>query len=490
MLILYNPISSANRKPVLPMSLLALGALLEDKIDYTIVDGNLVEDPLAALDRLVRETGADILGVTVMPGPQLIDAAPVCRRLKERHPELTIVWGGYFPTQHHEACLRSGYVDYVVRACGEFAFRDLVEALRSKGDLSSIPSLAFRDGDGHIQTAPTAPVPAPDSLPDYPYHRLEMARYPRKTFMGKRTLSHHSSYGCPFKCDFCAVGSMTQGKWLAQSAERLAGAVRTLVEQYNADAVEFFDNSFFIDEKRVVAFARAIIPLKIGWWAEARIDSLARFSDETWTLLKESGLKMAFMGAESGSDEVLQRMNKGGSASTEKTLFVARQMGRFNIIPEFSFVLGNPPEPEQDLRRTFAFIRKVKQINPCSEIILYMYTPVPSQGALYGEAQKEGFRFPETLEEWLSPDWREFSQRREIHVPWVRDALRRKVRNFECVLNAFYPTATNPRLQGVLGKTLRVFSAWRYWSGCYGFPLELRVLQKLVSYQRPETSGL
>ena len=76
MLILYNPPSNAQRKPILPMSLLALGALLEGQHEYRIVDGNLEADPLAALERAIDETGADILGVTVMPGPQLNAAVP------------------------------------------------------------------------------------------------------------------------------------------------------------------------------------------------------------------------------------------------------------------------------------------------------------------------------------------------------------------------------------------------------------------------------
>ena len=67
MLILYNPPSNATRKPVLPMSLLAVGAVLEGEHDYRIVDGNLEDDPLAALDRAITETNATILGVTVMP---------------------------------------------------------------------------------------------------------------------------------------------------------------------------------------------------------------------------------------------------------------------------------------------------------------------------------------------------------------------------------------------------------------------------------------
>ncbi|MCP5191412.1 MAG: B12-binding domain-containing radical SAM protein, partial [Pseudomonadales bacterium] len=64
-LLLYNPPSSAQRKPVLPMSLLALGAVLEGQHNYQIIDGNLAADPLAALDQAIQQTGAGVLGVTV-----------------------------------------------------------------------------------------------------------------------------------------------------------------------------------------------------------------------------------------------------------------------------------------------------------------------------------------------------------------------------------------------------------------------------------------
>ena len=79
------------------MSLLALGALLEGEHDYLIVDGNLERDPVAALDRAIRETGATVLGVTVMPGPQLNDAVPTCRRIKELPPRPDHGLGRLFP---------------------------------------------------------------------------------------------------------------------------------------------------------------------------------------------------------------------------------------------------------------------------------------------------------------------------------------------------------------------------------------------------------
>jgi anaerobic magnesium-protoporphyrin IX monomethyl ester cyclase len=490
MLILYNPPSSQNRKPVLPMSLLALGALLEGTEEYLIVDGNLEADPLAALDRAIGGRGADILGVTVMPGPQLISAAPLCRTLKERHPGLTVVWGGYFPSQHHEACLRSGYVDYVVRGHGEVTFHRLVEALRQGEDPKTLPGLAFLDpSSGEPETNPMDAVPHPDRLPDFPYHRVEVARYLRPTFMGSRTMSHQSSYGCPFSCSFCAVVNMTQSRWLAQSADRTARVARDLVRRWGADSLEFYDNNFFVHEARTAEFAEKVSDLGIAWWGEARVDTLLDYSEATWRAMRDSGLRMVFMGAESGSEETLMRMNKGGTASTDKTLALVERMRRYGIVPELSFVVGNPPDPEDDARRTLEFIRRVKAVNPASEIVLYMYAPVPLAGELYQSARDCGFRFPETLEGWLSRDWQQFSQRRGARLPWVGDPLRARIQDFERVLNARYPTVTNPRLQGWRRGLLRASAAWRYRLRIYSLPLELRILQRLLGYRRPETSG-
>jgi radical SAM superfamily enzyme YgiQ (UPF0313 family) len=168
---------------------------------------------------------------------------------------------------------------------------------------------------------------------------------------------------------------------------------------------------------------------------------------------------------------------------------MAAKMRVYDIVPEFSFVLGSPPDPESDVRNTIEFIRRVKAVNPRSEIIMYNYTPVPLSGDLYDAARADGFRFPETLDEWISPEWLDFSQRHSSQMPWLRERLRQRIRNFERVLNAYYPTSTDARLTGTWRALLRGVSAWRYRWRVYGFPLELRALQKLVQYQRPETSG-
>lgn len=487
-LVLYNPPSSANKKPILPMSLLAIGALLENKHDYVIVDGNLEADPLSALENAITRTSAHILAVTVMPGPQLANAIPICKALKAKYPDLIIVWGGYFPTQHYDVVLKADYVDYVVRGHGEEAFISLLNIIERGGSPVALNGIAYKDGQTLVGNVP-ATIPHPDKLPDFPYHRVDLGRYIRKTFMGDRTLPHHSSYGCPFFCNFCAVVNMVNGRWLAQSAERTANTVRRLVTEWDLNAVEFYDNNFFTHEARVAEFSERIMDLGISWWGEGRIDTMMHYSDATWQKMSDAGLRMVFLGAESGSDETLQRMDKGGKASVQKTLDIAEKMARYNIVPEMSFVVGNPPNPEKDTEQTLAFIRKVKQVNPRTEVIIYVYTPVPLSGELYDQARAEGFAFPETLEGWVSDEWQDFVQRRSANMPWMNDPIRKRVRNFERVLNAYYPTSTDIRMTTPMRLLLRGVSAVRYHTQFYTNPIELRVLHKLFKYQRPETTS-
>lgn len=483
---LYNPQSSANKKPILPFSLLALGALLEGKYAYQIIDGNLVADPLRALSDAIEAHARPVLGVTVMPGPQLQQAVPLCRALKQRHPNLTIVWGGYFASQHYDVCLRDNTIDYVIRGHGEQSFVHLLDWLsdghKPPGGMAGVVSR------GDI-SPPVASIPHPDSLPPFNFQSLQVEHYVRRTFLGDRTLGYHSSYGCPFFCNFCAVVTMVNGRWLAQSAERVASAVRLYQKQWGVNAVEFYDNNFFVHESRTGEFADRIVNNGLAWWGEARIDTLLKYRPSTWRLMKRAGLRMIFMGAESGSAETLKRMDKGGTMSPEKTLEIARLMRHEGIIPEFSFVMGNPPDPQADVRQTIEFIRRVKQVNPQSEIIMYLYTPVPLAGDLYDNAQASGFAFPQTLDEWIAPSWLDFSQRRSALLPWVGQTLQSQIKDFERVLNAYYPTSTDPALGGLWRVALKSLAAWRYHLRLYRFPFELRALHRVLAYQRPETSG-
>src|SRR4029078_1570493 len=137
-IILYHPKSNPGGKAILPMPLLAVGSMLENEFDYTIVDSNLLSDPVAVMDQWIRDEGYTVIGTTVMPGPQLVEAVHDTREIKKRAPHVQMVWGGYFPTQHSDTVLLADYVDYTVHTQGELTMVELMRTLRDGGDLGAI----------------------------------------------------------------------------------------------------------------------------------------------------------------------------------------------------------------------------------------------------------------------------------------------------------------------------------------------------------------
>ena len=493
LILLYNPQVAHAGYQRLPHSLLQLGCLLEGRYPYAIIDGNLDQDRdrPAEIIAQVRRDGVRYLGVTIMPGPQLQKAIPDIRQIKAACPELTVIVGGYFPTNHVETCSRDRDIDYVVLSAGEDTLLALIETLEAGGDPAGVAGLAFERAGQVIRTPKRLPRD-PNLLEFFPYNKVEVERYISKTHLGQRTLSHHSSFGCPFFCNFCAVVNLAEGRWLAEKADRLGELMQLMVDRWQIDAIEFHDNNFFTSEKRVAAFCEELLrrKLKLNWWGEGRIDTMLKFAPSTWALMRDSGLKMVFMGAESGDDAMLDLMNKGGTLTAAHSLEMAAHARSYNIVPEFSFILGNPPDTRGDILKGIEFIRKVKAINPHVEIIMYRYDPVPLAGEMWDGAQESGFRFPKTIDEWADPHWERVQLRRSADTPWFARDDQRLMRDFETVLNAYYPTTTDRRLHGGLWRPLlRTLSGWRYSTRLYRWPVELRALQQLMRYQRPETSG-
>ncbi len=439
----FNPISTSRGKQRLPLSIMAVAAVIGKDYDVEFIDGNLVPDPAQAIIERAKATGAKLLAVTVMPGPQLRQAVPVCKQVKSALPDITILWGGYFPTQHAEVILQDGSVDYIIQGQGEAPFRQFVDRLHEGGSLTDILSVGYRTDNGEICVNDRAPNVHMNKLPWFPYERIDVSQYIGRTnYLGSRVLNHNTSFGCPFACNFCAVVALANRRWLPESAERMASIVKHMYDTWQIDGLEFHDMDFFVSESRTAEFSERMASFagdSIHWWGLGRVDTLMAYEDATWEKMRRSGVKMIFMGAESGDDETLKRMNKGGHSGTAMTLALVERMKHYNIVPELSFVLGNPPDPAADIESTINFIRKIKTINPATELVLYIYTPVPQEGSiLLDEATKLGFKFPETLDEWAGDAWSKFSMRRDPGVPWFKDDVRRRVRNFEQVINASF----------------------------------------------------
>ncbi|TQV89507.1 B12-binding domain-containing radical SAM protein [Aliikangiella coralliicola] len=494
LIIFYNPQCAKPNYQRMPAAILQVASLIEGRFSYEIVDGNLrseVSHAQQIVDK-VHHKGVKYLAISIMPGPQLVSTLKDLRIIKKHCPELTVIVGGYFPLNHYQVCANDRDIDYVIVGPGERSFRDLIVALETGSLPETVSGIAF-ERNGELVTTNRSHPMNPNHLPRYPYHRINVEDYVLPTFLGSRTLSHHSSFGCPFFCNFCAVVSLADGKWIGETGERLGELAQYMVNKWQINALEFHDNNFFTAEKRVKEFCNQLISrnLKISWWGEGRADTLLKYKDETWRLMRDCGLKMVFLGAESGDDETLRRMNKGGKQSASGVLKLVKKMKDFDIIPELSFILGNPPNPVKDMKKSIKFIRKIKKLNPSAEIIMYRYDPVPVGGEMFDQVTKLGFSFPTSLEEWVDPKWRKIQKRTTADVPWLTEKEQIFLAEFQTVLNAYYPTSTARHIKPGSWRywLLKLVSGFRYHGHFYFRPYELNWLQQKLSYQRPEISG-
>jgi radical SAM superfamily enzyme YgiQ (UPF0313 family) len=495
-ILLYNP-KSAVAKHRIPNSIMNIAASINGSYEWAIVDGNREEDPFSKIRSYLAGGEFKYIGFTIMPGPQTKQAIPFSKKIKEEFPGTIMIWGGYFPTNHYKVVLDSDYVDFVINGPGDHAFPLLINALENNKPFELIKNLIYKSGNKIIKNSKDDLIEQ-DDLPALPYDKLHefysIDRYLGKTYLGNKTLAYHSSIGCPFTCSFCAVVPTYEARWKAKSAQHVYRDVKYIKDKWGADAIEFHDNNFFVSEKRTVEFSKLIKPEKMNWWGMARIDTMNKFKDESLSLIREAGCKIIFFGAESGNDKVLHQLNKGGTQTGDQILHFAERLKKYDIIPEYSFVLGTPaPTPEEVMEQIefdISFIKKIKAVNPKTEIVLYTYSPVPTEGSeLFNEVLASGFEYPKKLEDWISPQWERFDLRKNPLTPWLTAEMIDKIRNFETVLNGCFPTVSDIRLNGRKRRLMKLVAGLRYRINFYEFPYEIKLLQRMWKYRQPEIQG-
>ena len=342
------------------------------------------------------------------------------------------------------------------------------------------------------------PLP-PEVFPPLPYERLgDLGPYLRPSFMGRRTAVHQAAIGCRWHCEFCGVVSMWNGQTRLEAPARLLQALATLRDRFGADAVQLYDHNFFDREETAVPLVEVLAEAGLPWWCYARADTLAELAPATWALIERSRLRMAYIGAEAASDEALRRMRKG--SRVEHTFEVARRCRAHGVVPEFSFVLGGPEDPEGEVERTFDFVKRLKVLHPECEVVLYVYSPTPQRDPAAAATRTDlrlpllerygpdGPPLPATPEEWTETRWVDWVCHRD--APWLTGRVRRRIRDFQTVLGCRFPTAQDVSTPAWGKALLRGLARRRYEAGRYDDPWELRVAKRLIPLREPQREGL
>ena len=109
----------------------------------------------------------------------------------------------------------------------------------------------------------------------------------------------------------------------------------------------------------MVPLLEVLAKFQLPWWCFARSDALVNLSERSWALVKKSRLRMAYIGAESPSDWLLHDIRKG--TSSDQTLEAVEKCRSHGVVPELSFMLAPPRDPEGETEKTFEFIRMIKR---------------------------------------------------------------------------------------------------------------------------------
>ncbi|HEX8031866.1 MAG TPA: radical SAM protein [Vicinamibacterales bacterium] len=444
--VLYNPRAVFY---TMPLALLALASSLDrSKVDVVIIDGRLETDPVKAVIDAARD--ALCVGITVLTGAPIHDALAVSRAVKRAQPGCPVVWGGWHPSLFSDECLADPAVDIVVTGQGEEAFRDIVDGLMGGEPIAACHSRAMRD------------------LNEYPAHDYSLIPVERYfALKGSRQIDYISSQGCRFRCAFCADPAVYARGWTGLSPERIADEAAFLHDRYGMEDLAFQDETFFTNASRTDALADQFLRRDLGitWTATLRADQACRIGDGVFAKAVRSGLRRVMVGVESGSQEMLNRLQK--DMKLDQVRATAAMCTRHRIGAIFNFIVGFPGESEESMQATLRLAKELRRSNADFETPIFYYRPYPGN-AMAEQSAERGYVFPRGLEEWADFDYV------GGRGPWITPSQWRHVERFK-----FYTRhAWKP---GAWRWPLRAASQWRCRHDWYDLPVE----KLLADFVRP-----
>jgi len=366
------------------LGLLYIAAAVKDmpEIDIRIIDMNLDGISMDGLEKLISVESPDIVGFSVLTF-NLLNCMEACKVVRRASPRTKICFGGWHPTLYPEETLEFDFVDYIVVGEGELTFKELVdlcldEAGVSAEKLTTINGLGYKTPDGRtVINPPRQVVKKLDELPLPAYDLVDATKYSHLLASGQ-VVNIMTSRGCPQKCVFC---DLRRSPYRFRTPQNILSEIRFWV---NKGVKEFFiqDDNFTINRTRTIEFCRLLMDsgLDIKYKISSRVDYI---DDATAEHLKKSGCYAIYFGVESGSQRVLDYLQKGITIEDIKRAFAAGH--KFGIDCCAYIMIGVPTETSEDIDMT---MRLVKEIRP-SHLHCSICTPMP-RTYLYSKMMEDG----------------------------------------------------------------------------------------------------
>ena len=349
------------RQPVFPlltppMGIMCLASYLRSKFkaDVRLINQKLNNIANDSLIKKIIEFDPDMVGLgAITPTAQHLPY--IARQIRKALPDALILIGGPHVSAFGAGTLENSEADAAVPGEGEAVFEEIIHSHFGGGSLENVPGIYWKDKHGNIIKNPgmlpfiedldSLPFPAYDliDLPAY-WSQQSMPPIPRR-----RYFSLFSSRGCPYNCIYCH--NVFGKRFRQQSAERIVDEIQYLLKQYNANDVEFLDDIFNLDHKRLSEFCDLVhkrnLKIKISFPNGVRSDI---FKEGEIKALVDAGLYYSSFALESGSPRIQKLMRK--NLNIEKFLESVGTAASLGVFCYGFVMLGFPTETEADMQQT------------------------------------------------------------------------------------------------------------------------------------------
>ena len=328
----------------------------------------------------------DIIGITATTCA-FDSVVALTDELKRRLPESLVVLGGIHPTALPERTLCESRADLLVIGEGEVTFAEAIgEYQRRAVNWRKIAGLAYRLDRGGVRV--NQPRPLIEDLDALPFPARDLVRNdlycaaPTKRVSSGIGTMVCTSRGCPHDCSFCGSTCVWQRRLRARSAQSVVDEFEECANVYGVRSVNFTDEFFTADKRRVLEICRALRQrkLRVPWVCTARAEKLDR---ETLEAMRMAGCREISFGVESGNLDVLRGMGK--RLDLNEALRVVRATQRAGIATHASYMLGYIGETARTIQETIRFAEKLNT----SVAAFFVASPLPGT-RFYQEALEQG----------------------------------------------------------------------------------------------------
>ncbi|MFZ5585777.1 MAG: B12-binding domain-containing radical SAM protein [Thermodesulfobacteriota bacterium] len=391
-----------------PMGLLFVGAALK-KAGFAVKVYHWTKDEaLAGLPAVIAQRPF-LVGLSIITGDPLALVLDCAQRLKAALPGVAVVLGGVHATVEPAQCLAEDAVDYVVLGEGEETAVALALALAAGAPVADIPGLGYKR-DGRPVVNPRPPLIKDLDQHDMDWSLIPVEKYIAPEYEGVRRVlfGYVASRGCPHACGFCYNHFFNQRTWRKQSPEKVIADIDALKRQYDLGGVFFYDDNFTANKKWALSVLEG---LKTGGLhVETRVDYL---SPEFLADLAGRGVGSLFIGMESGSDRVLDLLQKGFHAADARR--VVEMLKTFPGFVMLSFIVGAPSETLAEYQATLRLVLHCLESLPRVGFTLGFFLPYPGT-PLFEMCVARGFARPARLADWEALDrW----GGTDLAIPWT-----------------------------------------------------------------------